>query len=450
MSRILARPVAGRSVGAIPQSMASSYGPSIDEILFRYQPGREAPTFTRSSEGRYRDAGLVQQTAASDILRDQHYVRNENGILVRATRLEAARTNSVLRSEALDHADWTLSSVTVTPDDVVAPDGKQTAEKVEDTSDTTAEKFGQTVAVADDSLNRAASIFVKKAAHDRHCALQLWFVGGTTELIYEVQLNPNTGETDASRLDAPTRFGVEDVSSDWWRLWVVGPNNATGNTTIRYRFQPAMGATFGSALSSDTGFQHAWGAQLEGVSGGAAFPSSYIATTSSAVSRAADDLSYSIGFDPQEITTYTKLVELGSSLHGSIDSGLFSLGGGTGDKSFHVLEGSGVGEYRVFGNNGTSSGGQDGPGGISYGDVVEVRAGWKSNGDIFIETAIGGTGSGENSKNIGSIPSSWTTDKIYVNRRRNVNFGFADYISGPIIAPGVRTMDECRALAGTA
>jgi hypothetical protein len=49
----------------------------------------------------------------------------------RGLALEPARTNLAVRSEAFDNASWSKSSVTATADQVVAPDGTTTADRVQ-------------------------------------------------------------------------------------------------------------------------------------------------------------------------------------------------------------------------------------------------------------------------------------------------------------------------------
>lgn len=431
--------MAGRSVGAIPQSMASSYGPSIDEILFRYQPGREAPTFTRSSEGRYRDAGLVQQTAASDILRDQHYVRNENGILVRATRLEAARTNRYTRSEELEHGDWSKSNVSITQDDATAPDNNTTADKVveDDTAAGSEHKVDQSLPTGNisDDTDQTASVHGVDAERN-WLAIRTTDQNGDTATSW-VDLSDGSKGTTAAGHTVRVESGW---TGDHHRVAVTFDSDSGATTpTVEYLLADADGSV--SYDGDGSSGLHLWGFQFEADS---SFPSSYTPTTSSAVSRAADDLSFPIGFGPQEMTIYAKLVDQGTTAGGDF---YWMIGDPANEQ---ITARAPEGQVDMWLDDGSNRSDVTNLLSPSVGDVIEQRLVVKTNGDVEGGASLNGgteeTGTGSGA----SLPNSFSTSELFVGQRQDGLAGAVDMISGPIIAPGVKTMDECRALAGTA
>lgn len=423
--------------------MASSYGPSIDEILFRYQPGREAPTFTRSSEGRYRDAGLVQQTAASDILRDQHYVRNENGILVRATRLEAARTNSILQSEALDHADWSKGGASVNANQENGPDGNLRLDEI--------------VEGSTDTLHRVEQALTLTA--DANYAISAWAIANTRNwLLLEMAEQGNTanrvtgwfdlssgvtGSNNSNGTGGFVRMYVEDYTdavSGLYRCVLVG---SVGNaaTSIIGRIAPTTGDSTRTYAGDGSSSLYAGYAQLEDTS---EFASSYIATTSSAVSRSADSLEIPTGFDPQECTAYGKV-----SLS-TIDTLASLMHVGNETDGFRVeIDASNNLVGKIF--NGGSTGSSSVSIGHSVQDIAEYRVVWDTDGDVTAHVSLNGGSESSGSEDTSqSLPSSFGTNDIEVGAEQDAtNPAVADHISGPIIAPGVKTMAEMRSLAGT-
>lgn len=202
---------------------------------------------------------------------------------------EGARTNLCLQSENFTiGSQWTNSSgsITVVTDTDIAPDGTLTADTLTDESAAAVNGARQTFTVADDALTHVFSVFIKKTVGAVNFAgFQIRYTGGTP-LDARAVFNTNTGEFT-------TNSGAPILSvfsfPEYWRVTVAKANNATGNTSFDCSVVPAWNDTGTiTPAASAVGSKVVWGAQLEKAS----FSSSYIPTTTIAVARNADVLTY--------------------------------------------------------------------------------------------------------------------------------------------------------------
>jgi hypothetical protein len=216
-------------------------------------------TFTsRASTATYYDASGVIQTAGIDVARSAAYFPDSNGVMKPAgLLLEAAGTNLVTYSQEFDNAAWTKNaSTTITANTVTAPDGTITADTM-----TVSSGLANTYQAVNPSLPAVFSVFVKQGT-------------STTVSIYDgnwptsATFNFSTETISVSGTDITASF--QKLSNGWYRIWYV-KTSAWNN--------------FAGIILEGTGATvHIWGAQLEASS----YPTSYIPTTSSTVTRSAD------------------------------------------------------------------------------------------------------------------------------------------------------------------
>lgn len=322
--------------------MAHSLGEVADEVLFSYNPGTGGYTFSRGSAASFRDVDRVLQEAASGVLRDGHYVENENGDLVRSTRLEAARTNELHNSDSPATQTRNLTAGTYT----------------------------------------------------------LWMEG--------------SGSVDAS--------GATDGS--------YGTATEGQSNDLTFTVSADQDVTF-TVNGTATRFQCEAGS----------FRSSFISTGSSAVSRAADHLTFPISFGPQGMSIYAKArfsrIE-GSAVTGTIRVGR-SQGSGTVALGLDQWPTTGWRAY-LDDEDGTFHDAQA-SGSVEFGDIVEHEVVWDKAASTLIHRY---------SRNGGSV-SEATTSGIGGGdtfRSQQVHFRREMDLISFVIAPGVRTMDEMRSLAG--
>jgi hypothetical protein len=213
--------------------------------------GASLVTFTRASDGTVTDSAGVIQTATTDVPRfDHNPTTGESlGLLV-----EEQRTNLLLRSEEFD-TGWTgsESNTTITANTNTAPNGTLTADTI-DFTDASAFRY-QVVS------NVAAGTAV---------TFSVWLASGTkTQAVIRIAgtSTGTGGQLVVSLTPTLTRYSVT----------VTIPS---GNTAIFVGFENRVGVGGGNG---SIGTIIPWGAQLEAAS----TPSSYIPTTTAAVTRSA-------------------------------------------------------------------------------------------------------------------------------------------------------------------
>ena len=199
---------------------------------------------------------------------------------------EPQRTNLVKYSNNYSNAIWSKINTTISSNVAIAPDGTMTADEVFNNAGTSG-RIEQAYTVADDSNNSTASVYVKKTTTDKFGTLQFQFEGGTL-INYGIQFNKKDGSyLDVGILISGAGANAVDLGvidkGEYWRVFIVGANNGSGNTSGKIRVNPSLGTSLGNTSQVD-GSSVFWGAQLE--AGG--YPTSYIKTEASQVTRSAD------------------------------------------------------------------------------------------------------------------------------------------------------------------
>jgi hypothetical protein len=250
--------------------------------------GRNLITFSRSSTATYVGADGLIKTAASGAARFDHNPSTGEslGLLV-----EEARTNNVISSE--NFGTGTLNSpagLTVINNSAVAPNGSMTACLLQESALDEVRYLQSSTPNLWITSTKTATIYVKAAGRTR-CI----FGGGAGNSRANINVDLTNGTYIYSinvTYWSNVNFSVTSVGGGWWRLQVTGLSTRGADylyvmptTRTTEQIQPTAGAPSGNSYQGDgTSGIYVWGAQLETGS----FPTSYIPTTGSTVTRAAD------------------------------------------------------------------------------------------------------------------------------------------------------------------
>lgn len=269
------------------------------------EPGSKATTpiyspltfVSRASAATYvNSAGFI--TSATTNTARQTY--NPDNLTISPRLLvESAATNLCLQSEAFGTTWSTIGTpLTITANSTTSPANTLTADTLTDTG----AGYGQVqqlITIPNNSDGYVFSVFIKKtigAATFPGMGLR-YDTGGANRTI-AITINTDTG-TYASRSIFPITPEYVKIEShkDYWRCSIGLFNNNTGNTVAQLNLWPAVNSDASSLWDpATTGSAIFWGAQFEKANPGFTAPftvnsltrTSYIATTTVAVTRAAD------------------------------------------------------------------------------------------------------------------------------------------------------------------
>lgn len=222
----------------------------------------------------------VLQTAASGMARFDHDpVTGESlGLLI-----EEQRTNLSIRSEEFNrwNNSYIETQVAVFANTAIAPDGTLTADKVAPLSGTGGRGIGLTITGL---TGTAVTTTVYAKAAERSLIQIRWFGGAPGISFAYANFDLINGTTAG---DATISISMTPVGNGWWRC--VASTAITGTLASQehvIEFIDSLSDGRRPTISSGNGFNgvYLWGAQLEA----GAFPTSYIKTEASQVTRSAD------------------------------------------------------------------------------------------------------------------------------------------------------------------
>ena len=238
-------------------------------------------SFTRASIGTYYDSAGTLQTATSGTPRFDYdpVTHAAKGILI-----EESRTNLIQVSSAIN--SFGQIAVSVQTNNAQAPDGTSNADKVisSNVSSNTHTAYAQYSTSTAGTYTFSAYL---KSAEYTYASLVLHPGTAADEVGIKVNLTNGSVVGGFSRHanTLPQSYSVQSVGNGWYRV-VITQNFATvSGVTYHIWLTPDSSTSIGTSWTGDgVSGVYAWGAQLEQGS----FATSYIPTTTVAVTRAAD------------------------------------------------------------------------------------------------------------------------------------------------------------------
>ena len=356
-------------------------------ILFEYRPGDDIAfqggTFLRGSPGnnvQTKRNGKDIELIAPNVLRDRHYV---NG--VRTTLMERGRTNFAWPSEDFTDARWQKTTVTITGNQITAPDGNSTADS-----------FSKDIAASSAYLRYDTD----QPVSGKTFTFSIW-------ARYWKGLSANRNIRLHIRNSTETVLWSQDfTTNDTWQRFSTSFTFAGGTAgNCRVYIEVTDITTLGG--------YYLWGAQIEQNENGA-YATSYIPATTGNTAADHDRLTIPFLYQPQAMWVYAKWIE-GYSKYLS-DNFYWNIGGG-GVPQLNLISQSGNYNARCFDAGGTSVAQQIAQ--ANPGDTVESLVILDATGHIKLVICVNGgaenaTGFSGGLPGLG-IPGGWLNRIISLN-----------------------------------
>lgn len=245
-------------------------------------------SFSRSSVGTYYDSAGVLQAASSGTPRFDHdpVTHAQKGILI-----EESRANFILRSSEFDDTYWTRHASTLTPNFALGPDNIMSADKfIPNAGGGSAHRIVSSPSAISVTSGTAytGSVYIKSGGY-QYVDLYLGYTNFPSGNGATFDLTNGT----ISRTFTSTSPKIDNIGNGWYRCSITVTASTTGNSNTAFFIVHSVdsGTTNIATTADGTSSYLIWGAQYEAGS----YPTSYIPTTTTAVTRAADALTVPTG-----------------------------------------------------------------------------------------------------------------------------------------------------------
>ena len=238
-------------------------------------------THTRASSATMTNSSGTLVTVGNNVPRTDHHSYNGSAWVNEGVLHESeARTNTATNSNLFSSNHYTKNNISVTASSVTSPDGSNNGWKITPTGTNPYIRRGGSI-----SGNFTHSLYVKKDTADY---VVLGHGAGTKGLLINFSFASGT-VVDTGAYGSSTTYisnTVENVDNGWYRISVTG-NTGANNNLVTFPWDSATAPTnLDSSSNASSSTVYIYGAQTEVAS----TPSSYIPTSGSTVTRAAETL----------------------------------------------------------------------------------------------------------------------------------------------------------------
>lgn len=275
--------------------------------------------------------------------------------------VEPERTNLLLRSEEFDDAYWAKADISVNANVVLAPEGTSSADKIVEVDNFSAHSIIGPAKVP--AGTHTISLFAKKAERTR---IAIGSASGATDTaVFDL----DAGTVVRAGESITSNGQIKAYVNGWYRLSVT----LTSGSSLSSGFYIVDSGTNKSYLGDGTSGLFIWGAQLEEGS----YPTSYIKTEGSQVTRNADVISktgISSLIGQSEGTFFVEVTDWQLAL----DTLIFSVSDGSLNNYIQISTNSVTGNLQsvIFTGGGATPLGNTAP---TVGQTVKIAVGYKLN-----------------------------------------------------------------------
>jgi len=229
------------------------------------------PSYSRASTGTYFNASGVLTSAAINGPRFDHVYNGTNWVS-KGLLVEEQRTNLLIYSEQFDNAAWIKTGLLITANSTVAPDGTTTADSAIPNN---ALLTPQIYRILASSIPVNYSVFLKYNGIRYARISSAYIASGADAAVFDLV------DGTISLIGSAATAKISAVGNGWY-LCSVSSSSAGAERNINPQNSPSI-VLVDQSYNGTSGI-YIWGAQLEAGS----FPTSYIPTTTVAVTRSAD------------------------------------------------------------------------------------------------------------------------------------------------------------------
>jgi len=266
----------GLGLGTVPSltntPLSYRLGPSLDLVFAGADALDPRITFTRSTTATFTGSNGLVQSAAINAPRFDY---SPTTLAPLGLLIEEQRTNLLVYSNDLSQSPtWSVTTATLTPNAVVSPDGTQNAAVISAASQNPL--AAQFFTIAANTTTYCISAYVKYVSGTSNFRLRCALTNGTA-VATNIAFNAETGAFVSSSAGAV--YTITNAGNGWFKVSLLATNNST-NTRLNFQLFSGNDTTVTNSMA-------VYGAQAEV----GAFPTSYIPTVASQVTRTADNAS---------------------------------------------------------------------------------------------------------------------------------------------------------------